>query len=390
MRLREAEDAGLLRENTVLEVDITKKLRDYTMHVEFCAGDGITGILGASGCAKSMTLKCIAGLETPDEGRIILNGKTLFDKSRKINLKPQDRYVGYLFQNYALFPNMTVSGNIRAGMRKKALKAADRDEEDILRRLVSTFRLEGLEDTYPERLSGGQQQRVALARIFASEPALLLLDEPFSALDAFLREEMQLTLDSVLSSGFSGSCIMVTHDRDEAYRLCPDMMIMDEGRIVAQGRTCELFAKPDNFISARVTGCKNLSSAVDVGDGFVDATDWGLRLYIGDGIRQDLAAVGIRAHDFEAVADDMDGARITAQDQTKAQVRAGDQVKTGKYMNIIPLRNPGIVSGPFEEIITFESEKGARLWWKRGKNKGSEDLPKYLCIDPANILQLSK
>ena len=140
-------------------------------------------LLGASGCGKSVTLKCIAGIMTPDRGHIILDGETLFDSEKHINLPPQKRRVGYLFQQYALFPNMTVLQNIRCGIRSGSRAEKRRRAEKKLRR----FRLEGLEKKYPTQLSGGQQQRTALARILASEPRAILLDEPFSALDGFLK-----------------------------------------------------------------------------------------------------------------------------------------------------------------------------------------------------------
>ena len=140
-------------------------------------------LLGASGCGKSVTLKCIAGIMTPDRGHIILDGETLFDSEKHINLSPQKRRVGYLFQQYALFPNMTVLQNIQCGIRPGSRAERRRRAEEQLRR----FRLEGLEKKYPAQLSGGQQQRTALARILASEPRAILLDEPFSALDGFHR-----------------------------------------------------------------------------------------------------------------------------------------------------------------------------------------------------------
>ena len=158
-----------------LEVDITKKLDGFFMHMQFRAEQEIFAILGASGCGKSMTLKCIAGIEKPDEGRIVLDGKVLFDSEKKINLPPQKRKVGYMFQDYALFPHMNVVQNIEAGMGKRP----DRSRTESL---IRQFQLEGLEKKIPGQLSGGQKQRVAMARMLAAEPELILLDEPFSAL----------------------------------------------------------------------------------------------------------------------------------------------------------------------------------------------------------------
>ena len=140
-----------------LKVSIRKKLRDFVLDVDFEVRDEIFALLGASGSGKSITLKCIAGIDTPDEGEIILNGRTLFDSAKKINLPPQLRRAGYLFQNYALFPNMTVAENI--------LFAAVGDKISKLKENLSRFQLDGLENVYPHELSGGQQQRVALARV---------------------------------------------------------------------------------------------------------------------------------------------------------------------------------------------------------------------------------
>ena len=197
-----------------VSVDIEKKLHGFTLKVKLESDGSPMGILGASGSGKSMTLRCIAGIQTPDSGRIVVNDKVLFDSEKKINLKPQERKVGYLFQNYALFPTMTVEKNIACGYRgdKKQLKAKVAD-------YIERYQLNGLEKRYPGQLSGGQQQRVALARILAYEPEALLLDEPFSAMDTYLREGLRLELSKVLAD-YDGVSVMVTHDRDEAFQLC--------------------------------------------------------------------------------------------------------------------------------------------------------------------------
>ena len=167
-----------------LYVDIEKDLGSFCLKAKFEAGDESIALLGASGCGKSMTLKCIAGIETPDRGRIVVDDVVLFDSEKKINLTPQQRRTGLLFQNYALFPNMTVYKNICAGARR------ERDSQKrnrMIQSIMENFGLTELADRYPHQLSGGQQQRVALARILVSSPRILLLDEPFSALDSHLR-----------------------------------------------------------------------------------------------------------------------------------------------------------------------------------------------------------
>ena len=210
-----------------LVVDIRKNYGKFQLDVSFETGSGhVTGLLGASGCGKSVTLRCIAGIETPDEGRIVLDGRVLFDREKGINLSPQRRHVGYLFQNYALFPNMTVKQNITVGVRDR--KAREQTAEQLIR----AFGLEGNEHKYPRQLSGGQQQRTALARILASEPEVLLLDEPFSALDSYLKWQVEGELAELLE-GFAGPVLFVTHSRDEVRRICHQACVLDQGRAQA-------------------------------------------------------------------------------------------------------------------------------------------------------------
>ena len=206
-----------------LEVDITKKLDGFFMHMQFRAEQEIFAILGASGCGKSMTLKCIAGIEKPDEGRIVLDGKVLFDSEKKINLPPQKRKVGYMFQDYALFPHMNVVQNIEAGMGKWP----DRSRTESL---IRQFQLEGLEKKIPGQLSGGQKQRVAMARMLAAEPELILLDEPFSALDTYLKWQLEQEMYKHLKEA-GKPVIFVSHNRDEVYRLCDTVSCMNRGKM---------------------------------------------------------------------------------------------------------------------------------------------------------------
>ncbi|MBF1688436.1 MAG: ABC transporter ATP-binding protein, partial [Selenomonas sp.] len=193
-----------------LVVNIEKRLRDFTLCANLTLTDTTLALLGASGSGKSMTLKCIAGLETPDRGQIILNGRTLYDSSAGVNLPPQERSVGYLFQNYALFPNMTVRENVIF-----ALDGSREEKERILAENVARFSLEGLEDARPSALSGGQQQRVAFARILARGADVLLLDEPLGALDLKLRQDMQYELIR-LKKELGITFVYVTHDQEEA------------------------------------------------------------------------------------------------------------------------------------------------------------------------------
>ncbi|MBQ6498533.1 MAG: ATP-binding cassette domain-containing protein [Ruminococcus sp.] len=199
----------------MLYVDIEKKLDSFTLKASFKVDGEVTALFGPSGAGKSITLKCIAGIEKPDCGVIQLNGRTLFDSSQHIDLPPQKRKVGYLFQEYALFPNMTVNGNIEAGMR--TLKKSDRIAKTA--ELIERFRLNGLEDKRPSTLSGGEQQRVALARMFASQPEVILLDEPFASLDILLKAELIPYIKDIINN-FGGVSILVSHDVDEVLSMC--------------------------------------------------------------------------------------------------------------------------------------------------------------------------
>ena len=343
-----------------LEVRIQKRLGDFFLDVDFTTGGGVLGILGASGCGKSYTLKCIAGIERPDSGRIVLDGETLFDSEQRIDLPPQRRRVGYLFQNYALFPNMTVEKNILCGLHREKDKARRAAE---LERVVELLQLRGLERLRPHQLSGGQAQRTALARILVSSPRLLMLDEPFSALDSHLRGRLQTELKDLLRQ-FGGDVLMVTHSRDEAYHLCGQIAVMDSGRLLAVKDTKALFAAPDSVAAARLTGCKNISPARKTGEYEVEATDWGVRFTTAQPVRDGLKAVGIRAHYFNT--------------------RAGQ--------NSHPVRYVDEMEEPFEWIVQFRYEgqpAGTEpLWWRIPKDRRPQVFPEALGAASVNVLPL--
>ena len=272
-----------------LLVDIRKDFGTFRLEAAFEAADGVTGLLGASGCGKSVTLKCIAGVETPDEGHIELDGQVLFDSRRRINLPPQRRQVGYLFQNYALFPNMTAEQNIAAGARDRAARRA------VAEQLMASFQLEECRGKYPRQLSGGQQQRVALARILASQPKALLLDEPFSALDSYLKWQVELELMDRLAR-FDGPVLFVTHSRDEVRRQCRTVCVLDQGRSQPLQTVDALFDAPATLSACRLSGCKNFSRARPLPDGRVEALDWGVTLALSSPLPDGCAWLGIRAH----------------------------------------------------------------------------------------------
>ena len=242
-----------------LSVNIEKKFEDFHLKVSFEADNEVLALFGASGCGKSMTLKCIAGIETPDHGTIILDGVTLFDSEKKINLPPQKRKVGYLFQQYALFPHMTVEQNIACGVRDKQKREMGTAE------MIRTMNLTGMEKKKPHELSGGQQQRVALARILVNEPEVLLLDEPFSALDSFLRFQLEKEIHEIIRK-FGKTVLLVSHDREEVYRLADSIATMQDGKIGTCGQKQEVFTRPRTVRDAILIGCKHISEAKIVDD----------------------------------------------------------------------------------------------------------------------------
>ncbi|MCD7808919.1 MAG: sulfate/molybdate ABC transporter ATP-binding protein [Erysipelotrichaceae bacterium] len=336
-----------------MKVDIHKKLKEFDLNVKFQIDQGCLGILGASGCGKSMTLKSIAGIVSADSGYISIDDKVLFDSQNKVNLKPQKRKVGYLFQNYALFPNMSVEQNIACGLEKK--------DDERINEMIQRFHLQGLEKRYPRQLSGGQQQRVALARILAYEPSVILLDEPFSAMDTFLKEELRLELIKVLKE-YKGVSLLVTHDRDEAYQLCDNLMLLDQGKVIAFGKTKEVFENPGTIKAARLTGCKNISRIERISDDKVKALDWNdLELEVSQEIDDSIQYIGIRAHDMHI---------------------------TDSKVNRIPVGIPQVSEMPFEWYVTLENG----LWWKIEKDMHIHDyhdmLPEFLTIAPQSILLL--
>ena len=271
----------------MLFVDIRKKMGDFQLEVRFEAGDETMALLGASGCGKSVTLKCTAGILTPDEGRIVLDGVTLYDSAAGVNLPPQRRNVGYLFQQYALFPHMTVEQNIAVCL--------ERGRRAEARELIALLRLEGTERLLPRQLSGGQQQRVALARILASRPRAILLDEPLSALDSYLRRQLEQELQEVLAH-FGGPAVWVSHDLGEVCRSCPRVCVLEDGRSSPAAGMRELIEAPGTAGAARISGCRNLVRACPGPEpGMVRVPEWGVTLRTAGTWEEEFSLLGIRA-----------------------------------------------------------------------------------------------
>ncbi|WP_315074234.1 ATP-binding cassette domain-containing protein [uncultured Clostridium sp.] len=277
-----------------LYIDIEKHLSSFNLDVHFEHENGILGFLGASGSGKSMTLKSIAGLVAPSQGKIVVNNKIFYNSDAKINLTPQERKVGYLFQNYALFPNMNIIDNIEIGVSSLKYTEKKALSKDYIKRLG----LSGLEKRYPWQLSGGQQQRVALARALIISPDILLLDEPFSALDQHLRNNLEKELMSILKN-YNGNVIFVTHDIAEAYRVCEDIIVYENGKSLKKRDKKNLFKHPKNLCEATLTGCKNISQARKIGKYTIYAENWGHEFIVNNEVPENVQYICIRAHDIE-------------------------------------------------------------------------------------------
>jgi len=277
-----------------LEVQIEKKLPDFTLRAEFIADSSPLSILGPSGAGKSMLLQCIAGLAAPDSGKIALEGEIFYDGKRRIHLPARQRRLGLLFQHYALFPHCTVAENVAFGLTE--LLAAERNKR--VQELLGRAHAAELEGRYPRELSGGEQQRVALARALATNPRALLLDEPLTALDTHLRSQMEALLQETFATG-ERPTLLVTHNIEEAYRLGANLLVLSRGKMAAWGPKEELFRYPPTREVALLTGCKNVSRARLTTEGVVEASDWGCQLCVSQKIQRAPAYVGIRAHHID-------------------------------------------------------------------------------------------
>jgi molybdate transport system permease protein len=338
-----------------LSVDLGKRYPGFRLDVQFATNHRALGLLGASGSGKSMTLRAIAGLERPDEGRIVLNGRVLFDSKSGVSLSPAARRIGVVFQDSALFPHLTVRQNIAFG-----LSGPDRDR--IALDWARAVHIESHLDRYPGQLSGGQQQRVALARALAMRPDALLLDEPFSALDLHLRRRLEEELRAVLAS-YPGAVVLVTHDRDEAFRLCEQLAVLSNGRVDAAGSRDDLFASPRTLASARITGCKNLARMRPVDQHHIRVDDWGCILRV-DAHVHDATFAGIRSHHVRIV------------DESSGE-------------NTFPCEIVEVVESPFEVTVYLRLNGGSieaempRREWKRPQTP-------CVCLDPCDLMLLTE
>lgn len=348
-----------------IEVRIHREFDDFKLDVQFQSESRRIGILGASGCGKSLTLKSIAGIERPETGKIESAGKVFFDSAKKIWMPPQERNVGYLFQNYALFPTITVEKNIGI-----ALRCGKKEKEKKVRDMIDRFSLQGLEKKLPGQLSGGQQQRTALARIMIYEPDMILLDEPFSALDSYLKEQTQRECLELLQD-YPGTVILVSHSRDEIYRFSEEVLVMDGGKAVIQKKVKELFEHPQKVAAAKLTGCKNIEEIVWKDGKHLYVPGWDMVIPAGMGNVGDAQAIGIRAHEFTTERTESDGELV------------------------FPVYKPEVKEDLFEYHVQFFTSERAKtpVVWKVSKklwDVGEKGVPKWLHLKREHILFLER
>lgn len=348
-----------------IEVRIHREFDDFKLDVQFQSESRRIGILGASGCGKSLTLKSIAGIERPETGKIESAGKVFFDSAKKIWMPPQERNVGYLFQNYALFPTMTVEKNIGI-----ALRCGKKEKEKKVRDMIERFSLQGLEKKLPGQLSGGQQQRTALARIMIYEPDMILLDEPFSALDSYLKEQTQRECLELLQD-YPGTVILVSHSRDEIYRFSEEVLVMDGGKAVIQKTVKELFEHPQKVAAAKLTGCKNIEEIVWKDGKHLYVPGWDMVIPDGMGNVGGAQAIGIRAHEFTTERTESDGELV------------------------FPVCKPEVKEDLFEYHVQFFTSERAKtpVVWKVSKklwDVGEKGVPKWLHLKREHILFLER
>ena len=347
-----------------IEVRIHREFDDFKLDVQFQSESRRIGILGASGCGKSLTLKSIAGIERPETGKIESAGKVFFDSAKKIWMPPQERNVGYLFQNYALFPTITVEKNIGI-----ALRCGKKEKEKKVRDMIDRFSLQGLEKKLPGQLSGGQQQRTALARIMIYEPDMILLDEPFSALDSYLKEQTQRECLELLQD-YPGTVILVSHSRDEIYRFSEEL-VMDGGKAVIKKTVKELFEHPQKVAAAKLTGCKNIEEIVWKDGKHLYVPGWDMVIPAGMGNVGDAQAIGIRAHEFTTERTESDGELV------------------------FPVYKPEVKEDLFEYHVQFFTSERAKtpVVWKVSKklwDVGEKGVPKWLHLKREHILFLER
>jgi molybdate transport system ATP-binding protein len=262
-----------------------------------------------------------------------------------------------MFQDYALFPNMTVRQNVMAGMGRKP-------DKNKVNEYLEKFHIKELTDRYPGQLSGGQKQRVAMARLVAQEPEVILLDEPFSALDSYLKWELEQEMKAILTE-VGKTTLFVSHNRDEVYRLSKTVGCINEGRMEVVEPVKEFFQNPKTKTAAILSGCKNISAAQILDQHHILATDWKIKLYIEISIPENINYVGIRAHYFSTEA--------------------------GNRENCFPVTDAQVLEDPFEWNVSFKTQPdGSFLQWKIVKSECPDiEVPEKLYLGSEDVLLLS-
>ncbi|MEG2864204.1 MAG: ATP-binding cassette domain-containing protein [Eggerthellaceae bacterium] len=342
-----------------LDVAIKKHFPSFDLAVSFSAENETLGFLGASGCGKSLTLRCIAGIEAPDEGRIVVNDTIFFDSEKHINLSPQQRKTALLFQDYMLFPNLTVAENVAAGIGKNIPKA---QRADIAQAELKRFSLDGFGNRYPAQLSGGQQQRVALARMLAARPGILMLDEPFSALDSHLKSVLEQNLVSLFDA-YEGTILYVSHDIDEALRFCDRLAVVEAGHLVEEGSGDDLVNNPQSVAGIKLSGCKNAVTAEYADDHRVRLPKWGIEVATEARVARDVKCLGVRAFYLE---------RADEPGENVFRVRV-DRVSDSRFERTILLAFVDRAAYAFSEVDEDEDEMKylhQHMFWRVSKRYG--------------------
>ena len=354
--------------SATFEIDVEKALKNFSLQVAFETGQGAVGLLGASGAGKSMTLRMIAGIVRPDSGRIVLNDRVLFDSATGRNISAARRRIGVVFQDYALFPHMTVAENIGFG-----LSALDEEErQERVAKQMESMHIAELAGRYPKEISGGQRQRVAIGRCMATEPRALLFDEPFAALDPHLRRRMEEQLRETLA-GYKGAVIFVTHDMEEAFRFCTDLLVLDSGRVVASGPKHQLFERPRTVAAAQLTGCKNIAEAWRVGANRIAVGAWNCELQTAEPVPHALTHVGIRSHQivFQRASKDPNTFPCWLVSTSEAPH------EMTLYLRLHTLPRPG-------ELAHLQADVPKELW----RALSTQPQPWEVKLDPAKLLML--
>ncbi len=351
-----------------LELELEKRLEHFDLEVKLQAGRGAVGLLGASGAGKTMTLRMIAGIVQPDRGRIVLNGRVLFDSATGEHIPAARRKIGVVFQDYALFPRMTVEENVGFGLRA----LGERERRARVERLLEQMHIAELADRYPAEISGGQRQRVAIARCLAIEPDALLFDEPFAALDPHLRRQMEEQLRETLAD-YNGAVLFVTHDMEEAFRFCADLLVLDRGRIIAAGPKHQLFERPGTVAAAKLTGCKNIVAARRAGAHGVAVDAWNCQLRTASPVPGALTHLGLRSH--QVVFEPRAGAENTFPCWLAGASEAPHEMTL--YLRLHAAPEPG--QGPH-----LQADVPKDLW----RALQAEPQPWRIQLDPARLLLL--